>query len=420
MDEISAYMDLSTMKCVCDNQTTIQSNISGFCYPITEPGITINCSPNPNGIGCRYGVDLFENSDRNKPIAFLNNGRFYISNKSSTENSQSKLMDITDFVNSNPIDKSKFIDITNSIFKDAFYSYKLSPISDYSPLKGDLLSDINNLLGDTTVQSNICDSTSAVTPISLMLNRLNNIAIAASKRDGLAKLCNSYYYRRDGYPNCEDPLNKTGSEAIFNNDFDKIFCGTSSAKKNIDIYNYPYGYHCNCCGQGRKVSDNSGYDLIDKIGEVPYLCDICTTNGNDSNDKTGKDCCIARFDINGNQVSNILGYKSAGHNLGQGWNLPGKDYGWFKPDYLCKSGWTSFEDNLCCLQANDKCSSDAQCASGACGHMDGDDLICCPYGSLIPATGYYTVDWCDRLRSGDKCKHDMQCLSGDCKDGRCK
>ena len=38
--------------------------------------------------------------------------------------SPDKLLDITSVVNDNNVDKTKFIDITKTILKDAFYSYE--------------------------------------------------------------------------------------------------------------------------------------------------------------------------------------------------------------------------------------------------------------------------------------------------------
>jgi hypothetical protein len=474
-------LDLNTMKCKCDNQTTYKSNISGFCYPIEKTDKF--CNLNVFGDGCMYGINLFNTTENpgspyktltetEKRIVFKNKDKYYISdlhNKSTfvandlrslpppsaSDPNYPLLIDITDVINkSTEIDKNNIIDLTNTILKDAFYSFPIKPSSQYSRFTS-INSDLTSIVG------NINDSDSdKKSKKDNMRKKLENIVINSSKNSstpGIATLCNSYYYRRPGMQNCKNPLSKTGVEPIFTFDITNniALCGTSTSKPIINLENYPYGYNCDCGNRGRKQPP----DIADKSGEKPNICFECIPPGEDTS--SINKCCNIAFDQYGRKLANFRGYDpdtgyvsfSAGFNKDKDGNIiykcpqnPGDyctkdtDCAQYKStNFVC--GWkagTGFYKNdstVCCesgrafekdafmwcsqLGVGEKCKYNSQCANGKCGRMgyksdeSDDNPICCPSDDLLTKT----FDWCANLNKGQKCKHDGQCKSGKCAAG---
>lgn len=418
--EDDAKFDQTSNKCVCQIPL-YRSNISGFCYPVKD--IDPYCNLNPNGDGCRYGVDIFYHDiDKNvsTPVIFLNNGRYYMADKRGdiTNITNHYLLDITDIVTNDQ--KSSFIDISDTIFKDAFYSY---PINIATP---DYASDISqNLKTD-------------------MKGTLESIAKKAlfSSSDtksglGLARKCNSYYTRWDNVDvECQNPLSVTGTEPIPGIPID---CGDGNPVVNIS--NYPWGYNCDCGLNSRKdpgckvtngshmVKNDDGRGAYQVIGEnvdrivcndierakqglPPQVCvqkDKCVEDGKDLADgQDVSDCCFYEKDEKGNPIANF--------RVKDSW----------KVGYTTTNSNPSVRKGLyetCPIRERGKCSTDRDClkvegGQYGCSYMDkgNTNQICCPSSSyeLIAGHGY----WCDYLNSGDKCFGDDQCKSGKCNNGK--
>jgi hypothetical protein len=389
-----AKFNLETSRCVCTPPNMYQSNISGFCYPIeaTEK----NCNLNTKGDGCKYGVNIFYTEitgNDPKAILYKNNNRYYMSDKKELVQSQTeRLLDITDIINNNnnQIDKNKIdaiVDITNSVLKEAFYSF---PVVQGKLNENVVITDITSLLKDD------------------MRDRLSKIVEKAANGPdgngglGLAQLCNSYYYRRDGYPQCNDPLSKTGTQPIVKGPFD---CGIGNAiSHSIDIDNYPYGYHC-VCGDGAMYEYS---DVKDIKGEKPNKCFACTKPGEVPENKDDRKCCVYYTKRTKSNPDTKVGLDPSG-----------ACYHFNITDDLARNRQDSYNPNYSC-QNKFNCPGNF-----GCGYMDENDndknhKVCCPRGTTWSGTGseFYS-DWCSILDSGMRCKHDFQCKNGTCKDGKC-
>lgn len=415
-----AYFDQNTNSCVC-KPPLYKSNISGFCYPVdqTDP----YCNLNPNGNGCRYGVDIFyrkEDTEEYKPVMFFNDGKYYMADKRDMANEH--LLDITDLVNSNNIDKSKFIDIKDTIFKDAFYSYTVKiATSDYlSDISENLKTDMKGILEGIAKNAifSTGDSKSGL---------------------GLARKCNSYYYKWDGVSkDCENPLSISGTEPIPSQTVD---CGDGTPV--INISHYPWGYNCDCGFNSRKdpgckvtngshmvenqdETNRGKYKIIgeqvDRIicndverakeGLPPQKCvqkGICVEDGKELNDgQNVSNCCFYEKDEKGNPIANF--------KIKNSWRVG-------ESKRLTHPSGNTYE--VCPKRERNSCSSDMECIGGVisgaqygCSYMDKGDSgqVCCPSSSyeLIAGNGY----WCNYLDTGDKCFGDDQCNSGKCNNGK--
>jgi hypothetical protein len=400
----TAKLDMNTMKCLCDNQLTYKSNISGFCYPIQQSDKM--CNLNKYGDGCMYGVDFFPpdtgvNTPENmilKRVLYKNGEKYYISDlhkkntfvfntpstpsPSDLSGDYSVQIDVTDIINNpvNTIDKTKIIDLSGTILKDAFYSFPIKPSSQYSNSQN-LISDIKQLLDKEKVQT-----------------RLNNIAKNASIK-GIPKLCNSFFYRREGVENCNNQLSKTGSEPIFTRDLDKArICGSKLSNAKINIYNYPYGYTCSCGEYGKKEKPLT---LAEENGKPPEVCIDCTPSGEVPPNKSAEECCIYQKDKDGKVINNVLYRGSQFHSASM-----------IAPTSLC-------DDNKCCFMPGEKSpdNNPKSCANWSSGWLNSSDAgtsVCCPGGSTTYEAGSARY-WCNHLGSGVDCKYDIQCMSGNCR-----
>lgn len=407
--------DPNTNTCICKNPL-VKSNISGFCYP-PLPDDSI-CNLHPTGNGCRYGVDLFfeKSKGQKDPVIFKNNDRYYMADK--RDLTSDYLLDITDLVNSSVNDKkSSFIDITDTIFKDAFYSYPIKiATSDY----------LNDIIEN--LQTDMKGTLEGIAKIALFVNSPNS-----KSGLGLARKCNSYYNKWDGVSkNCEDPLSTTGTEPL---PLQKVDCGDGTPV--INISHYPWGYNCDCGTKSRKepgcgkvlngphmVENEDGTNTgkyqvkgqyIDRIlcndeeraqkGLPPQPCvSGCLDDGTKL--ASGQDvtnCCFYELDENKNPIANFRSKN-----------------GWLVPTTTLGDGG---KNEYCGKRARSKCSKDQDCIhdSGAqygCSFMDkgNSDQICCPSSSyeLIAGHGY----WCNYLDTGDKCYGNDQCNSGVCNNGK--
>lgn len=402
-----AYFDQNTNKCVC-KPPLYRSNISGFCYPVdsTEP----YCNLNTKGDGCRYSADIFfysKNEKQYKPVMFFNDGKYYMADKRDMANEH--LLDITDLVNSNNnIDKSRFIDITDTILKDAFYSFPVKiATEDYIP----------------DISDNLNLDMKAI---------MEGIVLLAGEKDGenkgLARKCNSYFYRwgsSDKYPDCQNPLSKTGTEPIARN----IDCVGKKSKIVIDLNYKPWGYHCDCGIYGRKnpgcrkvqtgwyTTDDGNQvygQYIDKVvcndydkeyieNEGPQTCiEDCKADGESID--TGRDytqCCLYETDDQGGIPNVRVARKDKIY-----WQVPDND--------------TIIKDGKCAKRARTSCQHDSECI-GTCSHMDSSDddkQICCP--NLVDYLGKKIIYWCNGLEKGEKCDSDGQCISDNCSGNRCQ
>lgn len=427
-----AKFDLSTNQCIC-LPPTYKSNISGFCYSLeaTEP----TCNLNPNGGGCKYGISIFYRDEDNKenliPITFSKkddngNMKYFMADKQSLKNNISndisyrsnnieQLVDVTNIVNNKEynIDKTQFVDITDTILKDAFYSYEFN-------VKIPDISNENNYMKD--IKDNVSKNGD-------MLDIIHKLVIQAAKNGGVAKKCNSYFYKRDGFPNCNDQLSKTGTEPIAK----EMDCGGQKSKIVVDLNYYPWGYHCDCGIYGRKNpgcgkvlngwhtvknGDDSHSQIYGKyidhiicndydkeyIQKGPQKCiEGCIPDGSELGNKDYTSCCFYEEDENKNVIKNI-------QNSGDNFVEPNSQ----------NSVYNSNNKNICRKRARSSCSSDVECESakgyndGKCATMDkNNNYMCCPksdYGLYDPFTG----NWCSNLDNGEKCYYNRQCNSGYC------
>ena len=230
-----ALFDTKTNQCVCNKGTMVKSNISGFCYPFDA-----GCNPNANTGMCRYGADIYEGGKR---LLFKNGNDYYLSDMAG---GVEQLINVSGMVNYSPnnIDKNNIFDMSGTIMKDAFYSFPVGDVSDFSDKTVDLVKLIKSVMADSGKDA--------------MFARLNKIATTAATSGGIAKLCNSYFYRRNGFPDCDYQLNKEGAESIFNNDLSKINCGKDDKGNNngtavADITNSK-GYICLCNEKTKNVN----------------------------------------------------------------------------------------------------------------------------------------------------------------------
>jgi len=245
----TAVFDMATQKCIC-SPPLVQSNISGFCYPTEDI-----CRPQNNG--CRYGVDLF---DKGNPVVFKNGDKYYLSGL--TDKNEEVLIDVSSLPF---LGRENIPDITKTILKDAFYSFRVV---------------------DASLFPTALDSISKFTVLGKdgMAAKINDLFAVTAGSGGVAELCDSFFYRRDGSIKCEDPLNKSGTQSLFN-----ILPACSTDGKNAvfrpDVFNANNkGYYCQC-------DPNNGT----KSNEDNSFCNPCVTSGV----KCGQDCdkvCCNGFD----------------------------------------------------------------------------------------------------------------------------
>ena len=401
-----ASFDTKTNKCIC-SLPTYQSNISGFCYALDTTDKL--CNLNPNGDGCRYGIDIgyvdVKNNNTKIPVMYYNNEKYYMTN-----NTFDGLLDVTSVVINNSLDNTKqyFVDISKTVLKDAFYSYEA----------------VAKVVGNeylTEVKDNIAKGID-------MTEILHNLLSQATRsiNPGVARKCNSYFYRRDGYDNCQDMLSKTGTEPIVTG----MECG-KIGNIVIDLNYYPWGYHCDCGNKGRKDPGcgtvSTGWHTVqngddqppfqvygkyidrvicndydpEQIKKGPQQCNECTADGTDlDGGKDYKSCCLYEVDKGGKQIAN---FRKNGDFV-----VPSEDN--IIPDTDSKK---------CAQRERTSCSDDKQCLGGkrgnyGCATSDRNDkYICCP-NSSYSESGRGTGYWCDQLDKGDKCYYDYQCVSGKC------
>jgi len=418
----TAKFDTKTNKCVC-LPPTYQSNISGFCYGLdaTDP----LCNLNPNGDGCRYGIDIayvdVNNNNAKVPVMYYNNGKYYMTNSTFDG-----LLDVTSVVVNNYLDNNKqyFVDISQTVLKDAFYSYE----------------DVAKVVGNeylTEVKANIAKGID-------MTDILHKLIIRASKVLGLgvARKCNSYFYKRDGYDNCQDMLNKTGSESIVTN----IDCGRNGSAV-IDLNYYPWGYHCDCGTNSRKNPGcrtvSTGWHTVkDKDGNPyqvygEYIDHLICNDYKPEQIKKGPQKCIGDCIADGDDLKSGQDYKSCCfYEEDDSGAIPnfkvgkeGKDgpyIRWLTPDadsnpFSSSTNAGIVKNNKCLKRERTKCEHDSECI-GSCSHMGSDDdstQICCPNADDYKYAGIFGSYWCNHLYKGEPCKHDGQCTSGSCSGGKC-
>ena len=236
----AAKFDKNSMQCICDNKTTYKSNISGFCYPYDNANI---CEPNPINGECRYGLDAFP--DNYYWIVNMNGIPYmtYYNNTNYKKENGGILIDLSTF----PIPLAG-AEISNTQLKDTFNSY---PIVNYI----DLSTDDKNVIRGLTPANFISGTESYNQEVD--------------KTGGVGVLCNSFFFKRDGYPNCDtisggEMLNKTGS--VFKHICNGVDCGPGG-KCMTDITNLSRGWNCSCPPDS-KTDPSSG------------MCIECTQSGN--------------------------------------------------------------------------------------------------------------------------------------------
>jgi hypothetical protein len=248
----STTFNTTTRQCECNPaNNTIKSNVSGFCYPLDQ------CNPDPVTGGCRYGVDIFEKSGGTlNPILFKGkDGKVYMSDM---QNGNAYLIDVT----SNIADMSKIVDVSTTLLVDAFYAFPVRPGSTYSGGSANLSTAIGQLLN---------------VDMRDRLQRIGLAAVSATGTPGIPSLCNSFYSKHgDNVKNCQNPLNKSGSEALLAN-FSSISCGPGNSVV-LNVFNPSAPYTCQCAG-GSKLSANG------------LACITCVKNGEHPPNSDQTQCC---------------------------------------------------------------------------------------------------------------------------------
>jgi len=330
-----------------------------------------------------------------------------------TNDTFDKLLDVTSVVISNDLDKDKihFIDISQTVLKDAFYSYEAVA----KVVENEYLTEV-----DANIAKGL-DMTDIMHKLLFQATR--------SLNPGVARKCNSYFYRRDGYDNCQDMLSKTGTEPIVTSMNCSDNLGKNAKGVVVDLNYYPWGYHCDCGTSSRKNpgcstiltgwhtvknGDGDSFQVYGKyidrvicndyhpeqIKKGPQQCNECIEDGttfDTSNGQSYKSCCLYEEDKQGNQTAN---FRKNGNFV-----VPNKD--------------DLSQQNTCSNRERTSCKKDSECLGGesgdyGCATSDRNDkYICCP-NSSYDESGRGTGYWCDQLDKGDKCYYDYQCVSGTC------
>lgn len=272
-----SVFDPESETCICDNVTTVKSNVTGFCYPIETAVGETGCDPDPLTGNCRCGNHWIDLTDDNKncdpgPKGFFFrwNSDLYLTWQDPADVTNGKCKS----GNNCPIYKirindSKLTDIINhlnSIFVDS-WSELLLPEGSWTkytgmniagtmvefqlmqyPTRSDV--DINSSDFQNYMERSFkCGFNGSTTQAQF---RMTDVI----SNQSLAIPCSSFYYNRDGDPlcppggcvECNDPYfsasdlnNKNGS-----------FCYSPIAGKNcgdgLPIFN-PFdavGYDCSC------------------------------------------------------------------------------------------------------------------------------------------------------------------------------
>lgn len=250
--------DTNSMQCVCDGGTSntwppdpkkynpnrhlFKSNGSGYCYPYDVGNTKSNCSPH-----YMTGLCTFEFDPSKYQILFSTGGQTYVPYIYNANG-----MEFTCLVNvtGQPSVPSNALNIDSTAAKDLFLPF---PKYNYGNLSAAQQGDVN-----TIIQKAISQNTSGV--INQAISDMQTVS--TNSKMGYAQQCNSYFYKSgDNFPQCYDPLNKTGVQFI-------------EIGKN--------GNGDNICGKDGVFHPNisNPWDSIDQNNlEKYYVCDCDNNNG---------------------------------------------------------------------------------------------------------------------------------------------
>ena len=251
-----AKFDNETKKCVC-NPPTFQSNISGLCFS----DITGKCNPHPITNKCMYDIDI---GGVTKHALFKLNGIPCLSFSITDPTDSRSYPILVDMSQSNLLGNSNLNEMSSTVLKDAFYAF---PIVPYGTLTSDQQQTIRGVISGPV----ITDSGK----LSELFSK--KLTTQADTPFGVAKTCNSFYYKNEGKPNCNNMLSITGTDyeqfitGNLQND-----CGAGSVRCEFDL-NSSNGKNCICStgqihgGDGRcKNCLPGGTELDDD--KHPELC----------------------------------------------------------------------------------------------------------------------------------------------------
>jgi hypothetical protein len=259
----SAKFNNETKKCDC-LPPMHQSNISGFCFA----DVTGNCKPHPKTNKCMYDIDI---GGVTKYALFKLNGipclSFSITDSKPDSQPYPILVDMTA---SNLLINPTLIEMNDKVLKDAFYAF---PIVKFENLTQDQQKNISSIIRSGVITGN--DELSAL--FSKKGTTQNDTPF------GVAKLCNSFYYKNfdsnDEKYNCNNMLSITGTdyERFMTGNLEND-CGKGSKGCDFDLSrSSTNGKRCTC-GSDQTVGSNgkcsgclpSGRKLSDNF--EPQLC----------------------------------------------------------------------------------------------------------------------------------------------------
>jgi hypothetical protein len=233
-----AEFDNKTKKCVC-NPPMHQSNISGLCFG----DVTGKCNPHPKTNKCMYDIDIGGNTKyalfklNNKPcLSFI-----------ITDSDSKPYPILVDMTNSNLLNNLTLTEMNNTVLKDAFYAFPIVPYDKLTQYQKTAISSIIKS-GDVITGNN---------ELYALFSKKGTTS--NNKPFGVAKLCNSFYYKNfdldDEKYKCENMLSITGTDykIIMTGDLDKD-CGAGSAGCDFDLSS-SNGKKCRC-GDGQILDGN--------------------------------------------------------------------------------------------------------------------------------------------------------------------
>jgi hypothetical protein len=277
--------DTNSMECVCDGGTSntwppdpkkynanrhlFKSNGSGYCYPYDVGNTKSNCSPH-----YMSGLCTFDFDPANYQILFSSGGQTYVPYVYNTNG-----MKFTCLINvtGQPSVPSNALNIDSTAAKDLFLPF---PKYNYGNLSASQQGDVNTIIQKAVSQN---DKTT-----SLLNQAISDMqTVSTNSKMGYAQQCNSYFYKNgDNFPQCYDPLNKTGVQfiQIGLDPNGKPVCGEgdtsgvfspniSNSWDSSDPNNLEKFYSCNCIDntifrEGKCIQCLPNDTVVDKNREI--------------------------------------------------------------------------------------------------------------------------------------------------------
>ena len=257
-----AQFDNETKKCVCKPQT-FQSNISGLCLTDTIG----KCNPHPITNKCMYDIDI---GGVTKYALFTLNGIPYLSFSITDPDSKSDpkpypiLVDVSKSNLLNSLGNPRLTEMNTSVLKDAFYAFPIKPFEKLT----------------TDQQTNISNIKSVITDAGGLSDLFSKKEIPkVNESFGVAEICNSFYYKNEGKPNCKNMLSITGTDyKQFITENLQDDCGAGSVRCDFNL-NSSNGKNCKC-GDGQNLGGDG-------------RCKNCLPSGTDLNNINNPSLCCS-------------------------------------------------------------------------------------------------------------------------------